>query len=164
MTPRAPRCILAAAVAVAAYSGPNQDDGNPRHVEQRTAAQCAEEIALLNEARFEASVRAIEAQRHGALHVTDFAVDASCTEAVEADTDRCLREADEVAAAEQPPAANRPGTPAVTPDPSRAPAHDPAPDAFDPYDLLGELDGFPAECDWAVLDALTGRSATGRVR
>ncbi|MFI6939791.1 hypothetical protein ACIBI4_10990 [Streptomyces sp. NPDC050418] len=154
---RASRLVLCTAVAVAAYAGPTQGDRNPQQVEQRTAAQCAEQIEVLNEARFEASADAVAARRAGRMVDTTFAVDASCSDAIDADTERCRREADEVMAGLPPD--KRPRNPGTYPPPGDEPADD-----FDAYELLSTVDGFPAECDWAVLDALTGRWVTGMAR
>ncbi|MFE1952096.1 hypothetical protein ACFW9D_16715 [Streptomyces sp. NPDC059524] len=146
---RAPRCVLAAAVAMAACSGPIHEDRNRQYVQQRTAAQCAEEIGRLNEARFEDSVRAAEERSLGVAHLTAFAVDASCGDAIDAASRRCLREAEQVRADRQPE------DPAVTEQPPR----DKALDDSDPDELLAEVHGFSTECGWAVLDVLTGRRA-----
>ncbi|NGO78997.1 hypothetical protein G6045_25550 [Streptomyces sp. YC504] len=149
MSRRASRLVLIAAVALAAYAGPNYLDRNPQHVEQRAAAQCAEEIELLQEARWEASVRAARARLEGDLVATSFSVDASCGEAIDADTERCRREAERVTAGRTP----KEDLGLVT-----YPPRDEAADDFDPYALLEDLDGYPVECDWAVLDALTGNA------
>ncbi|WP_199547033.1 hypothetical protein [Streptomyces sp. N35] len=149
MRRRASRLVLIAAVALAAYAGPNHLDRNPQHIEQRSAGQCAEEIELLQEARWDASVRAARARLEGTLVATSFSVDASCNEAIDADTGRCRREAERVTAGRAPEE-----------DPLLAtrPPRDEAADDFDPYALLEDLDGYPVECDWAVLDALTGNT------
>ncbi|MER7170639.1 hypothetical protein [Streptomyces mesophilus] len=149
MSRRASRLVLIAAVAVAAYAGPNPLDRNPQHVEQLTAAQCAEQIELVQEAQWEASVRAARARLEGDLHVTSFAVGASCSDAIDADTERCRREAERVTAGRPPEEDSGPAL---------YPPRDEAAEDFDPYALLEGLGGYPVECDWAVLDALVGNT------